>query len=69
MPGADQAGYSGFHDQVNNHFWKIFGDTLMLSLLSAGAQLSQPQTTSATGVPRRAKRWPRAWVSNSRDGR
>jgi len=51
MPGADQAGYSGFHDQVNNHFWKIFGDTLMLSLLSAGAQLSQPQTTSATGVP------------------
>jgi type IV secretion system protein VirB10 len=51
MPGADQAGYGGFHDQVNNHFWKIFGDTLMLSLLSAGAQLSQPQTTSATGVP------------------
>jgi type IV secretory pathway VirB10-like protein len=44
MPGADQAGYAGFHDRVNNHYGKIFGSALLLSLISAGAQLSQPQT-------------------------
>ena len=24
MPGADQAGYAGFHDQVNNHYFRLF---------------------------------------------
>jgi len=43
MPGADQAGYGGFHDEVNNHYFRIFGDALLLSLFSAGVQLSQPQ--------------------------
>jgi type IV secretion system protein VirB10 len=51
MPGSDQAGYGGYHDKVNNHFLRIFGDALMLSVLSAGAQLSQPQSASANGVP------------------
>ncbi len=26
MPGADMAGYSGFVDQVNNHYFRIFGN-------------------------------------------
>lgn len=43
MPGADQGGYAGFNDQVNNHYFKIFGSALMLSLVGAGYQISQPQ--------------------------
>jgi len=43
MPGADQSGYAGFNDQVNNHYAKIFGSAVMVSLFSAGIQLSQPQ--------------------------
>ena len=41
MPGTDQSGYAGFHDQVNNHFWKMFGNALLLSVFSAGVQISQ----------------------------
>lgn len=36
FPGADSAGYSGFHDLVNNHLWKIFKNSLLLSLVNAG---------------------------------
>jgi len=43
MPGADVGGYAGFKDKVNNHYWRIFGNGLLLSVFSAGIQLSQPQ--------------------------
>jgi len=42
MPGADVSGYAGFQDKINNHYWRIFGNAFMLSLFSAGIQLSQP---------------------------
>jgi len=42
MPGADVSGYAGFRDKINNHYWRIFGNAFMLSLFSAGIQLSQP---------------------------
>ncbi len=45
MAGTDQAGYAGFADQVDNHYFKIFGNALLLSVITAGVQLSQPQTT------------------------
>ena len=51
MAGADETGDGGFHDKVNNHFFRIFGDAIMLSFLSAGAQLSQPRTASTNGTP------------------
>jgi type IV secretory pathway VirB10-like protein len=41
MPGADQSGLSGLHDKVNTHFWKMVSSALMLSVLSAGVQISQ----------------------------
>ena len=31
MPGADMSGYSGFHDQVDNHYWRIFGSAVLMS--------------------------------------
>jgi type IV secretion system protein VirB10 len=47
MPGADAAGYAGFHDKVNDHFWKAFGSAVMISLFTGGVQLSQGQNNSA----------------------
>lgn len=41
MPGADQSGYAGFNDKVDNHYFRIFGNALMLSVISATSQLSQ----------------------------
>lgn len=43
MPGADQAGLAGFKDQVNNHYFRTFGQAFLLSLFSAATQLSQPR--------------------------
>lgn len=46
MPGADQGGNAGFNDKVNNHYGRAFGSALMVSLFSAGLQLSQPQASN-----------------------
>jgi type IV secretion system protein VirB10 len=52
MPGIDMSGYAGFHDQVNNHYLKLFGSVILMSAMSAGAQLSQPkQQVDAFGNP------------------
>lgn len=34
MPGSDMAGYSGFSDQVDNHYLRIFGSAAIMSLIS-----------------------------------
>lgn len=36
MPGADMGGMAGLHDDVNNHYMRIFGSALMMSLVSGG---------------------------------
>ncbi|MFZ0569069.1 MAG: TrbI/VirB10 family protein [Rhodomicrobium sp.] len=41
MPGADESGYAGLTDQVNDHFRKVWSNALLLSAFSAGIQLSQ----------------------------
>ena len=41
MPGADQSGFAGFKDKVDNHFWEMFGSALLMSVFSAGVQISQ----------------------------
>ena len=41
MPGTDAAGAAGFEDQVNHHLVRVFGNALLLSIISAGVQLSQ----------------------------
>lgn len=43
MPGADLAAMAGVRDQVNNHFVRTFGSAILLSAITAGVQLSQPQ--------------------------
>ena len=48
MSGADQSGYAGFKDKTNTHFWPTFRNALMLSAITAGAQLSQPQAQTGS---------------------
>ncbi|MFW0695688.1 TrbI/VirB10 family protein [Aliarcobacter butzleri] len=40
MGGISQDGYSGFSDQVNNHYLKIFGSAFLLSSITAGIALT-----------------------------
>ena len=35
MPGTTGAGYSGLKDKVNNHYAKIFGGAMLMSLVTA----------------------------------
>ncbi len=44
MAGVDNSGYAGFTDQVNAHYSKLLGSAVLMSVLGAGVQLSQPQT-------------------------
>ncbi len=41
MPGVDMTGKAGFNDKVNNHYLRIFGNALLLSLIVAGVNVSQ----------------------------
>jgi type IV secretion system protein TrbI len=41
MPGTDALGAAGFQDEVNHHLVRVFGSAVLLSIISAGLQLSQ----------------------------
>jgi type IV secretion system protein VirB10 len=43
LPGKDLQGTSGLRDRTNNHYGRVYGNALLLSVISAGAQLSQPR--------------------------
>jgi type IV secretion system protein VirB10 len=49
MAGSDEGGYAGLHDQVNDHFWKVWSNALLLSAFSAGIQLSQGSGNNQMG--------------------
>lgn len=51
MPGADSAGYAGFKDQVNNHYVRLFSSAFLMSGVTAGIALSQPETGNAYARP------------------
>ena len=52
MPGGDSAGFAGFHDQVDNHYVRLFGSALLMSGVVAGITYSQnPTQTGAFGQP------------------
>ncbi len=46
IPGSDVAGFSGFYDQVDNHYWRIFGASFVMGVITAGMQYSQNNTNS-----------------------
>jgi type IV secretion system protein TrbI len=49
MPGTDSEGYSGFTDQVNNHYVRLYGAAFLLSAVTAGFTLSQNQNQQNPG--------------------
>lgn len=36
IPGADMAGNSGFSQKVDNHYFRIFGSSILMALITAG---------------------------------
>jgi type IV secretion system protein VirB10 len=40
MPGVDQGGYAGFNDSANNHYLRLFGSALIMSMITGGMAYS-----------------------------
>ena len=51
LQATDSTGAAGLPARVDNHILRIFGDAILLSLLSAGADLSQPTSANALAAP------------------
>lgn len=51
MPGADAQGASGMRDKVDTHFWRTWGNALLVSLIGAAAQQAQPQNQGTFNAP------------------
>lgn len=49
MPGADIGGYAGFADKVNNHYLKIFGNAILMSLITGGMSYAVDSLDSSSG--------------------
>lgn len=54
MIGADVGGYSGFSDQVNNHYWKLFKGAFLLSMITAAVTYSDNKYNTGYGESRSA---------------
>lgn len=46
LPTKDLRGASGLRSRVNNHTMRLYGQAVLLSIIGAGAQLSQPQQSN-----------------------
>ena len=46
MPGTDLQGFAGFYDQVDNHYWKLFGNSFIMGVITGAMQYSQNNTNS-----------------------
>ncbi len=46
LRASDRVGQTGLHHTVDNHFDRLFGGAILLSAISGGVQLSQPQTNT-----------------------
>jgi type IV secretory pathway VirB10-like protein len=46
LPTKDLRGASGVRSQVDNHYGRLYGQAVLLSLIGASAQLSQPQQSN-----------------------
>jgi type IV secretion system protein VirB10 len=59
MPGVDLAGYSGFADEVDHHWWRILSGVAIGTLLSATAEKSQGNVAGYNPT------MPQLWASNA----
>ncbi|KIE05256.1 Conjugation TrbI family protein [Candidatus Jidaibacter acanthamoeba] len=46
MAGTDVSGYSGLKDEVDHHYFRIFGNAMLMSLMSTGANISAQNSMS-----------------------
>jgi type IV secretion system protein VirB10 len=51
MSGTDALGEAGFADEVDHHYLRVFGSSVLISLFGTAAQLSQPQNANALTTP------------------
>ena len=48
MPGTDISGYAGYEDQVNNHYLRIFGSSLLMSMITGGTSYAMDSTSNSS---------------------
>lgn len=46
MPGLDMAGNAGYTDKVNNHYLRIFGSAILMSMITGGMSFSMDSLDS-----------------------
>lgn len=49
MPGGDMSGMAGFNDEVDNHYFRIFGSAFLLSLVTGGMAYALDSANSKLG--------------------
>ena len=47
MPGADMGGNAGYTDEVNNHYVRIFGSAVLMSMITGGMSYSMDALNSS----------------------
>lgn len=47
MPGTDQSGYAGFEDKVDNHYFRIFGSAILMSIVTGAYEYSQQNSSGS----------------------
>ncbi|WP_314962581.1 IncP-type conjugal transfer protein TrbI [Bradyrhizobium cosmicum] len=45
MAGTDADGYGGFNDQVDNHYFQVFGSAILIAAIGAGIDMSVPASS------------------------
>lgn len=46
MAGTDAEGYGGFTDQVDNHYFQVFGSAILIAAIGAGIDMSMPASSA-----------------------
>lgn len=49
MPGSDAAGQAGFEDRVDNHYARIFGSAVLMSLITGGTAYATDRSNDKGG--------------------
>lgn len=50
IPGTDLEGYSGFYDQVDNHYFRLFGASFIMGVITGAMQYSQNNASTTTQI-------------------
>ena len=49
MPGSDQSGYAGYSDKVDNHYFRIFGSAILMSVIGGGMSYTMDSLSGSSG--------------------